>query len=402
MIETYNGKIKYVFTAVLLLQLILRNYGIKSLGGTFADYALIVLTIYILVKQSSRLINKTTVLSFLPFFVFVFANFFLTFHNNLPVSDQIIDWMRCLLWYFVIIFGAKKYFDYEFGYRFYTYLAVLATIFLIIQYLSAVFLGQYISGFWEPMSVMDPQEMYDDFNLYAITTYRPNSFFAEPAHYATFIIPLLCIICLERVNPKSIFLLVFLTFGILLSGSTTGLVMCVFCIMVWLFRFSRETQNYKYLVVIIILGIVAYNIVSEMDSFKFMVYRTFESDSATNSRMGWLTEDTFPFDELMDYLFGVGNCSLILEGRQGWLPGWPLLFQNYGIIGILIYIACSLHLFWKGTSKSRIILIVFWILSIGAEVSVDQHMLYFLAFAVTCKEANKRTKSFTLEGRRLR
>lgn len=387
MIDAHNKKMKYIFTATLLLQLILRNYGIKGLGGTFADYSLIAVTIYVFIKQSSKLTNNTTVLSVLPFFVYVFANFFFTFHTNLPVSDQIIDWMRCLLCYFVIAFGVKKYFDYEFGYKFYRNLAIFATFFLIIQYVSVVFLGRYISGFWAPISLINPQEMYAKFGLYSIATYRPNSFFAEPAHYATFIIPFFCLNCFEEVKPKSILMTVFLTFGVLLSGSTTGLVVCGGCIVIWLFRFFRKTRNYKYLPVIIALVIIAYNIVSEMDSFKFMVYRTFGSNDATNSRLRWFSEDIFPFEGMLDYLFGVGNCDLIL---QKWLPGWALLFQDYGILGILIYIGCSVHLFWKSTSKSRIILIVFWVLSIGAEVIVDQHMLYFLAFVVVCNEERKR------------
>lgn len=395
MTDAHNKKMKYIFTATLLLQLILRNYGIKSLGGTFADYSLIVVTAYVLVNQSSKLTNKTTLLSYLPFFVYVVANFFLTYHTDLPASDQIIDWTRCVLCYLVIVFGIKKYFDYEFGYRLYKYLAVLATLFLIIQYISVVFLGRYISGFWDPMSLVDSKEMYTTFEFYSITTYRPNSFFAEPAHYATFIIPFLCLHCFEKVNPKSIRMTVFLTFGILLSGSTTGLIVCGLCIMVWLFRFFRETRNYKYLLVIIALIIIAYSIVSEMDSFKFMVYRTFMSDDAANSRLRWFSEDIFPFEGTLDYLFGVGNCDLILKS---WLPGWALLFQNYGILGILIYISCSMHLFWKSTSKSRTILIFFWILSVGAEVIVDQHMLYFLAFAVACNKEWKQVYQVSQKG----
>ena len=389
--------IKYIFTVILLLQLILKNYGIRGIGGTFADYSLVIVSVYIIFKQKRMVTGKSTVMSFLPFFVYVFVNFFLTFHRELPFSDQFIDWFRSLLYYFVLIFGTKKYFDYLFGYKIYTYLAIVATSFLIIQYVSAIFWGRYISGFWAPLTTVDLKEMYSKFTFYAITTYRPNSFFAEPAHYATFIIPLLSIMCFEEIKPKSIYLILFLSSGILISGSTTGLILCVFCIMVWLFRFFRETRNFKYLIVTVVLAVIAFSFVSSMDSYKFMFFRTFESDNAINSRLKWLTQGTFPFNGVLDYLFGVGNCTLILQSRQGWLPGWALLFQNYGIIGFVIYVMCSLYFFWKGNSRSRFILCVFWILSIGAEVCVDQHLLYFLSFSVACSEWDKHKRSVIFE-----
>ncbi len=67
--------------------------------------------------------------------------------------------------------------------------------------------------------------------------------------------------------------------------------------------------------------------------------------------------------------------------------------SDYGIIGTIIYMGCSIFFWKKSTSKSRTIMILFWIVSIGAEVIVDQHMLYFLAFAIAENKQQKQERS---------
>lgn len=370
------------FSITILLQLILKSYGIPGLGGTFADILLLLLCIWMLLLQRKVIAEKNTLFSFLPFYIYIVVNVALTWHMNFSASDQIIDWFRVVLYYYVLIFGVKKYFDVDFAYQVYEYMVIAATVFLIIQYMLVAFAGHYISGFWGPFALVDSKKMYLDFTMFSTSMYRPNSFFAEPAHYATFVIAYLCMNCLKQINLKTVFMTIFVTFGVLLSGSTTGLVLCAIIIFFWLLNFCRKTQNMKYFIVVIILALIAFNYVSQMESFKFMLYRTFETSNATESRLNWMNKDILPFNSIIDYFIGVGNCSKILQNGVGWLPGWILLLQYYGIIGVLIYCICSIWLFIKSSWKSRLLLITFWILGVGAEVLVDQHLLLFLSFAI--------------------
>lgn len=374
-----------------MLQLILRSYRIPVLGGTLADLLLIIVALLLLINQDFILNEKNTVLCLLPFFIYILFNIIITWHTEYEALDQIIEWVRTVIWYYIIIFGVKKYFDISHAYKVYETLAIIATLFIIIQYVSVIFFNHYISGFFGPLSLRDSTEMYRNFGMYSLSLYRPNSFFSEPAHYATFIVPYLCLNCLGEVNLRSILIAIFLIFGILLSGSTTGLIMCGICVFFWLFIFLKEKKSLKYFLVIAILVFVSYRIISKTNSYQFMVYRTFGSDNASQSRLQWFLEDIFPFNSIADYLFGVGNYSSILIDRQVWLPGWALLFQGYGIIGMIIYVGCSIALFIRSTPKSRSMLVAFWILGIGAEVLVDQHIFYFLPFVIIGIE-NRETK----------
>ncbi len=110
-----------LFCTILILQPLLKLYGIGVIGGTFADYTLIIMVIIMLIKQGKnvfKLTGKKNSIEFIPIMLCVILNIFFTWNFSFEIGNQIIYWIRYILYYFVLIYGIKKYYSVETGLSF--------------------------------------------------------------------------------------------------------------------------------------------------------------------------------------------------------------------------------------------------------------------------------------------
>lgn len=378
-----EGKKATLYCLVFLMQPLLRLYGL-GIGGTFADYALIIVVMYIILrrKKTILIINKgTDAAEFLPIMVCVMFNILFTFNTAFNFGNQIQYWIRYILYYFVLIYGVKNYYSVEKGYAAYRVLAIAATVFLFVQVFSNSFAGIYIPGQFGPWALTDITSQYDRYNIYAnYNLFRPSSFFTEPAHYATFVSSFVLLTSLREVNKKSIILMLFCTAGILVSGSTTGMAITGVIWAYWGVRVLSKKNSVKYIFPIVILGLVGFYFVSKTNSFQIMMMRTFQTQNALNSRFEWL--DTFKVMKgPTEWLFGLGNSNEVTQ-LTGWIPGWIIVLTNYGIVGVFLFLLSYLMLFLRSGKNSRFIILYFVIMGVGTELVADMYVLVLMPFVI--------------------
>jgi|GEM_PF-4947569 len=372
-----------IFCAALIMQPLLRLYGLP-IGGTFADYAIILVAISIILKRNQgilKLNRKTEALELVPIMICVTINILFTWNRSFSISNQAEYWIRYVLYYFVLVYGIKEYYSTEYGYNIYKIMAVLSTVFLIIQSIASSLLGLYIPGQFGPFVLTDTISQYENYELYSsYNLFRPDSFFSEPSHYATFVSGFVLLCSLQDINKKNILLMLFCSLGILISGSTTGLAITVFIWFVWIIRILKQKNKIKYLIPILLLSIIGLSIVVRTNSFQIMLMRTFKTQNALNSRFDWL--ETFDvLNTPMQWMFGIGNSSEVIK-LTGWIPGWTIVLVSYGILGLLSFLISYLLMFIYSDENGKIILLYIMIMGFGTELVADMYVLVLLPFVM--------------------
>ena len=373
-----------LFCTILILQPLLKLYGIGAIGGTFADYTLIIMVIIMLIKQGKNVFkltgNKNSI-EFIPMMICVILNIFFTWNFSFEIGNQIIYWIRYILYYFVLIYGIKKYYSVEIGYKVYEIASIISTIFLIIQYLAYIFMDRIILGQFGPLALTDlkqHKQFYDTYAAYNL--FRPESFFSEPSHYATFICGFLLICSMRQVNRKNILIMAFCSLGILLSGSTTGLCGAFFIWTLFLLRLMKKKNSIVYLLPIIVIAAIVLVCVSQTVSFQIMMQRTFNSRDAIKSRFDW-GDSLHILCSPLTWMFGYGSSSDVIE-LTGWIPGWVIILVQYGIIGVALFVLSYLLLFLHSNKNGKIILVYFLIMGLGTELVADEYVLVLMPFVI--------------------
>lgn len=373
-----------LFCTTLILLPLLKLYGISAIGGTFADYTLIIMVIIMLVKQGKNvfiLTGNRNSIEFIPIMICVIFNIFFTWNFSFEIGNQIIYWMRYILYYFVLIYGIKKYYSVEIGYKVYEIASIISTIFLIIQYLAYIFMNRIILGQFGPLALTDlkqHKQFYDTYAAYNL--FRPESFFSEPSHYATFICGFLLICSMRQINKKNILIMAFCSLGILLSGSTTGLCGAVFVWTLFSLRLMKQKNSIVYLLPIIVIAVVVFLFVSQTVSFQIMMQRTFNSRDAIKSRFDWV-DSLHILRSPLTWMFGYGSSSDVIE-LTGWIPGWAIILVQYGIIGIALFVLSYMLLFMYSNKNGKIILVYFMMMGLGTELVADEYVLVLLPFVI--------------------
>lgn len=379
-----NNFEKNFFCATLIMQPLLRLYGVSVIGGTFGDYFLIIIVAMIYLKNGSKLSvlkSRNEALEFLPIMLCVIFNIFLTWNSTFDTGTQIIYWIRYIMYYFILIYGIKKFFSVEIAFSIYKFLVVFCTFFMFIQLFAATFLGLYIPGQFGPFALTNIEQQKNNFDIYAnYNLFRPDSFFSEPSHYATFVSGFLVICSTYDIEKKNIFLMLFCTLGILISGSTTGLVAVVLIWIVLIVKLLFKKNKILYLVPICLLGIIVLQFVAKTRSFQIMMTRTFSSQAAMSSRFDWLgTLNVLTTPK--EWLFGLGNSSDVIQ-LTGWIPGWVIILVSYGVLGLCLFISAYILLFFHVNKNGKIILVFFMLMGIGTELVADVYTLVILPFVL--------------------
>lgn len=372
---------KSKFIALVIILMPILNMYKSPFGGSAADLitAMMLLCIfvrYIFDNSRTNIKYKKYIIIFIAYLLF---NTIITaLYTTSPLDKHMIFSIRYILWYVVILLIVPDVCDFKIAYKVYMWLAVFSTLFLIVQYISMIFFGQYISGVFE--EYVNRTDMLND-TQYAgyVQFYRPRSIFEEPAHYGTFVAGILCLVVLMNPDTKKMLLKVFLTFGMLLSGSTTAIALAAFSWGIQLWGLAKRGYVNKKIFILLISLFLAVYIVAQTSSFDVMVTRTFESDSAIESRFGNI--ENIESASLMEILFGNGSYSNVITKIYGWQPGFILFYKLYGIIGYAAFILMICFLFNKNSGKNTMLYLSFFvILNIGTEAITTSFIFLYLPF----------------------
>lgn len=174
---------------------------------------------------------------FSPTKIFITAAVLLTVFSLIftPIFDQFVtDKKQMALRFAKFVFLAstvltvgRDYFDFSIAAN-----ALKKVVFAAVLYVTAQFLCFYafdivLPPFIKGLTVQDYSYLLDAKYHHSLGLFRPMSFFYEPAHFSEYCICYLCICLYGSHIPKAIPNAAFTTFGIILSTSGIGVLLCL-------------------------------------------------------------------------------------------------------------------------------------------------------------------------------
>ncbi len=224
---------------------------------------------------------------------------------------------------------SEGYIERESLYRYLKAFSIIVTAVIYLQAVMIVVFQRTVS----PIMLL-PQSAADAAN-WSRNAYRPSGFFSEPQTYCSMILP----ICVLAAYKKDFKLLVYLSLGILLAGSSLGIIMVALLWATILFTSSTNKNTKIGIVALILLGIVIFLTVPALKVPREKLYSVFSGFFAYSSGQmvdqysyssylrlvkGWITYFEEPF---LPQIVGVGfnnfanfmrNSGLTFSWNQIW------------------------------------------------------------------------------------
>lgn len=178
--------------------------------------------------------------------------------------------------------------------------AILQTIFM---YLFRIQLPAHFFGFETTKELFDAVTEYNRLGVF-----RAQSIFTEPASFAVYVIPALCLILLSKQeNEHSLVKAFLISFGIICSTSSTGIILAVF---IWgIYIFINFKQHFLKVLTIAFIGIIIIYVVSIKSDYirssLFAIFNISQVSGKSGDRIfrGFAVYRQLP---ILNQIFGIG------------------------------------------------------------------------------------------------
>ena len=265
----------------------------------------------------------------------------------------------------------------------YNKLCLMSALLMVIQTIALKTLGICIPGVLTFLPLTDTN-MYD----YASAVIYHNSgrcmsFFAEPSHFAIFVLPFLVInLMSDRVDRKRIIQAIFVSISLIMCASFTGVLSAI---IIWglfiLINVIKRNISFKFILLMVFACIIFITILLNTSGGEYLFDEEIYERQSEGRFAGFMLLDILDINGSLLY-FGNGMVDI---GELLYLPGWPRLLYYYGIVGTIIYILSFMSCA-KRKTVSVIFLILLGILMIGTEVNFNCYfVIYMLCIYITNK-----------------
>ncbi len=360
-----GADVKYI-TWTSLLFMPLSTYAIPIQGMTIGDVAIGLAVLFmifnILIKNNMKISFNGHLLLFILFIIMMLL--IQEIFSPKVIRINFLSISRYLLYIVYILLSATNYYNNQYGFRVYRVLVFAFTIYLLMQHVALILFNSILpSTFFGLPSYA--AEMTPDSFLKSGFMYRPRSVFLEPAHYAAYQLPALYLILNSEIHyTKHRYLLgAFISLGLVFSGSSTGILMLLFC---W-FRpaiMLVKKMNLKALITIILL-LIGSTLIFNMDYVQRAIGRFWTSDGffgpSFEGRFGnYLLLKNSGASEF-NKMFGLGFGYKIGE----YLPSYGTMVLYMGNFGLLVFFIIMAHAYYRSSSDGKGLLLLSLILFTG-------------------------------------
>jgi len=335
---------KKIFTLCMVLSPLLSLYGVSESSITFMDISLIILIpLMTLVNiKVGRLRLNNIYFELLPFLLFIVIQFLLlsiiVYDRGLFINIGLRTFRYCL-YLGTVVFFAKDYFEYEYGIKVLKYFAIFATTYLFAQLILLRGFNFYLKGYLPFLPVM--RESLITFSESArYTEYtRVRSIFGEISQYAITVSAYLSCSLFSEHKLKSPKVKIYLTFGLLLSASTLGILNAFIIWIMWLFILvvrSRDKINPKAILIFnlsVFLALLYY--------FNSSFYQLFTSrfDSSASGRFAAYFDYFINNKDMIwsEVFFGIGMNTHV-NILSFWYPSIAKIWRFFGVVGSGVFL----------------------------------------------------------------
>lgn len=363
-----NGEMELpqkAFTFCMVAMIVLNTYTIGPVA--FGEILMISLFVILISKVDVRHSSFAECV----FFLFVGYSFIITalnvFKYNLEYQSPALRMLRDAFYLVLIFVFAKRFFNYQYAVRLMNILAVILSLYILVQFFAYLLLGVYVPGVVPGLNVSG--RSYDDIKYSMTVTasilgyIRPNGFLAEPSNCGQFLVLVLLIDLFERNITFRIQKITLIVIAILCTTSANGIVLMLLVFLFSLFtkvkRPSSQIQLRNVLIIGWLLSIIALIMYIRIDFIQNIVQRLILLGSRTQGSgairvlRGYMFYKELPFSEK---LFGIGfgnfvgiknalNINTAYEYDVEYMNMNAYLLVSSGVIGItliLLALYCSL------------------------------------------------------------
>lgn len=365
------------FTAVVITYPFVSLYGINVSTISVAD-VLLAVSLFILAFINILQTRRINILyPFLIFFSYIVICSLFILPMQHDFMNILLRTVRYLYLLLALIFFVKSNFVFEYGKKLLLFFSILATLLIIIQACFLYLKGVYIQGYLPGLPILREElTTFADYMQNYELDIRPRSFFGEPAHYAVYeVCGLSLVLFSEKHNRRFWLMSVFMTFGILISVSSTG----ILCAMVlWaIFVFKNKKSSWIVIPCMLLIGSIIYS-----TSFVQLFLDRIEEGKSAAGRFDGYMYLLSNIDELSftEFIFGQGMYDPTLYPE--YLAGYARLFVCFGLLGVVLFLFAIFSLYRRQLQLSNILLILFLILNIGTEIALGPYLLVYISLIV--------------------
>lgn len=314
-----------------------------------------------------------------------------------PSTTVLTRMLRFVILLGIFSFCNKDYFDFDYGVHLLQKVTVIASVYLIIQFLvynaSGYILPNFIPGLTKAQGLTQSNVLSEYANFY-----RPTSFFLEPSSFVYFAaLMLVCSLFLQEyveIWNKNV-TAILITVAIIFSTSGQGFIVVAVTWGCWFLKLliQRSINRIKIIKIIgvFVLMLIIVPIIMRSEIVENTLGRILVEDpnemSAIDARSGGY--DMFKNLSSFRKIVGMGFGNL--PDNMYFSSIADILF-TLGIIGLLIVLVLYLKLFIHGRLFQKMLCVVSMILMFGGGLFTATYLLFYLSFIVFHRFAKENYK----------
>lgn len=360
------------FSLVVALLPVLASYASGIPGFSVADVALALFLVLAVIggfeKRNNTFAVKPVLIYVAMYLILFFALVSMVIQSNPQFGNVVIRVIRYFFYLVVVQVCATKMLDIEYCKKLIKLVSIWGTIYILLQYVLYHGIGYVLKGFLPFLKLYVEDYATKDYNsLYAMSFFRPTSFFLEPAHYARYAVVGLALYLFdgEELSLKEILCGIFICVGILISTSAQGYLLMA---LVWITAFAVRIKNIRsanlrnLALFVLLLMPVLIALILRIPFVNQAVMRILTADitnenTALGARLGGIKY--YLELPLVYKLIGMG-FGVIPD--EGWISSAVYWLYGSGIIVFTLYLVYGCIALKRTKGAARMILLIFLIL----------------------------------------
>ena len=312
-------------------------------------------------------------------FVLQFAFFDASVFSTLRYSLFIIS-VICL----------RDLFDFEYGIKVLGYVTVAVSTYVVLQYLSAHYMGRTLPWRIPGLPIMDNNFVAKEQTSYYMTFYRPSGIFYEPTHYAQYclIYPCYLLFADENMRDKKKWIyIVIIGCGIICSGSSAGLLMIAGIFGFYYMKYICKGKiNAQLIILTTIIIIGCFYLINTPELYKIVSKLIAEDGSNVSVSVGYRFNSVINIfsnnRSIFEILFGSGRGS-----QTEYYTAIFYVIYAHGFVGLVLFLNIFIQVRKQiSTDFQKVSLWIILIMTIGSEMIVNFGIMTYFVYILTYRK----------------
>lgn len=405
MLVLHKNNLQKIFTSYVIILPILNIYCSHYINALrIGEIVGVFMAILLLAATKSKFVLSNIEYWIAIAYIF-FQSIVLTgFIPTYTISDTFVRLGRVLFYTYFALRLAPSFFNWEFGVNLYIKLSVLCSLVLITQFVvlqvSFKFVPFVLPGMNLSTNFSNSEEYYHSL-IQGINWYgkglRCSGFFLEPAHFCEFVIFSLVFLLSAKKSKTNLFCIGIIGFSILISGSAIGFFSFAFIYITSIFhRVTAKKILFSFLILILAISISYYLNLFDKAFYRLSTVSSTVEATTGNLRLlrGYVIYNEMP---LFYKIFGMGfgnyenfveyyniqtMFDTFLPRSNEFMNGISVILTSGGIIGISIYLAFFIKIYFRLDYVRKIIFFVFVLILFSSNIFYKETYMLGLVFMI--------------------